>query len=54
MYRTKKDKSGIITSILEKYPQHKAVLFLQVKYENNETLTTTEIADLERFYKFLK
>ncbi len=43
-----------ITSILEKYPQHKAVLFLQVKYENNETLTTTEIADLERFYKFLK
>ncbi len=43
-----------IGAILEKYPQHKAVLYLQTKYENNETLTGTEIADLDRFYKFLK
>lgn len=54
LYEKDEEVGKKITSILAKYPQHKAVLFLQVKYENNETLTTTEIADLDRFYKFLK
>ena len=43
-----------ITAVLEKYPQHKRVLFLQAKYDNNEVLTSTEIADIEKFYKMLK
>ena len=44
----------LITAILEKYPQHKMVLFLKIKYGNNEVLSSTEIADLERFYKLLR
>lgn len=43
----------MISSILEKYPQHKRVLFLQSKYNNNEPLSSTELAELERFHKLL-
>jgi hypothetical protein len=43
----------IITEILAKYPQHKRVLFLQSKYNNNEVLTATEVAELEKFKKIL-
>lgn len=42
-----------ITAILSKYPQHKRVLFLRSKYENNEMLTTEEIAELKKFHKLL-
>jgi hypothetical protein len=54
LYEKDEEVGKKITAILEKYPQHKAVLFMQTKYENNETLSTTEVADLERFHKFLK
>jgi len=52
----KKDESiqSKIIAILEKYPQHKRVLFLKTKFDNNEVLTSTEIADIEKFYKLLK
>ncbi len=51
---TKDEHPGeLITAILAKYPQHKRVLFLQSKYENKETLTAAEIAELEKFYKIL-
>ncbi|MEJ7740408.1 MAG: hypothetical protein WKF97_23565 [Chitinophagaceae bacterium] len=43
----------IIASILEKYPGHKMVLFLKAKYDNNEALSSQEMADLLRFKKFL-
>jgi hypothetical protein len=42
-----------ITAILAKYPQHKRVLFLRSKYENNEMLTSEEIAELKKFHKLL-
>ncbi len=45
---------GMIGVILSKYPQHKRVLFFKSKYDNNETLTTAEIAELEKFMKALK
>jgi hypothetical protein len=32
-----------------KYPQHKRVLFLKTKYDNNEVLTPADITDLKRF-----
>ena len=52
---TKDEAIGaIIDSILEKYPQHKRVLFLKAKYENNEIFSSTETADLEKFYKLLR
>jgi hypothetical protein len=43
----------LIDAILEKYPQHKRVLFFKVKYDNNELLSTSETTELERFYKLL-
>ncbi len=52
---TKDEHIGqLITAILEKYPQHKRALFLKIKYDNNEIFSSTEIGDLERFYKLLK
>lgn len=51
----KDEKTGeMIETILSKYPQHKRVLFFKIKYDNNETLTTAEIAELEKFMKVLK
>ncbi len=50
-----KDKkiSQLIEEILARYPQHKMVLFLQTKYNNNEPLSVTETAEVERFHKLL-
>ena len=51
---TKDEHAGtIIKEILVKYPQHKRVLFLQSKYDNNEVLNAIEIAELEKFKKLL-
>lgn len=44
---------GQISAILAKYPGHRQVLFLQTKFENNEVLTASELADLKRFAKAL-
>jgi hypothetical protein len=50
----KDEKAGeMIDCILKKYPEHKRVLFLKSKYDNNEVLSPSEIADLERFHKVL-
>ncbi len=51
-----KDKTAgiLIEEILKKYPQHKRVLFLQSKYENNERLSPNEIAELKKFRQLIK
>ena len=51
-----KDKAAglLIEAILEKYPQHKRVLFLKLKYENNELLSSLEISELKRFRQLIK
>jgi hypothetical protein len=50
----KDEKAGaIIDAILKKYPQHKRILFFRSKYENNESLSTTELTELEKFQKLL-
>jgi hypothetical protein len=52
---TKDTRVGeLIQAILEKYPQHKRVLFFKTKYENNETLSASEITELERFHKLTR
>lgn len=52
---TKDEAAGkMIDNMLAKYPQHKMVLFLKAKYDNNETLNASEMADLQRFSKLLK
>jgi hypothetical protein len=40
--------------ILRIYPQHKGVLFLKAKYDNNEPFTSSELNDLKRFSQLLK
>ena len=44
----------LISDILSKYPAHKRVLFLQAKYENNEVLSPSDIAELKKFTQVLK
>ncbi|MBC7948871.1 MAG: hypothetical protein H7Y42_13360 [Chitinophagaceae bacterium] len=44
----------MLESILSKYPQHKRVVFLQSKYNNNEALSAAESTELSKFYKLLK
>jgi hypothetical protein len=54
LYEKEAGAGQLIIDILEKYPQHKRVLFLKSKYDNNEVLTSTELADLKRFFQLLK
>ena len=52
---TKDEATGeLINSILEKYPQHKRVLFFKSRYDNNEVLSPADIAELQKFKKLLK
>ena len=43
----------LLAGILEKYPQHKRVLFLRMKYDNNEKLTPVEMGEVQKFSKML-
>ena len=50
----KDEKTGVqIRAILERFPEHKQVKYLQAKYENNEPLTSSELLDLQRIIKAL-
>lgn len=42
-----------LSAILAKYPQHKRILFLQSKYNNDENVSALEIAEIEKFGKLL-
>ena len=44
----------MIAEILERYPEHKRVIFLKSKYDNNTPLTALELAELEKFLKLIK
>jgi hypothetical protein len=54
MFEKDESVGKLITTILERYPQHKRVLFLRSKYENNDVLSTTERDELKKFEKLLK
>ena len=54
MYEKDERIGKMMEDILAKYPQHKRVVFLKAKYDNNETLTPAEILEVERFTKVLK
>jgi hypothetical protein len=50
----KDEKAGkMIETILVKYPQHKRVLYFKMKWDNNVPLSSTELSELEKFYKAL-
>ncbi|HEY4968101.1 MAG TPA: hypothetical protein VII28_16955 [Puia sp.] len=44
----------MITEILTRYPNHKRVLFLKIKYDNNDLFTPADLADLKRFHALVK
>jgi hypothetical protein len=54
LYKKDQKLEVMITAVLDKYPQHKRVLFLKTKYNNNEVLTSTEITEIEKFYKMVR
>lgn len=54
MYEKDERIGQMMEAILARYPQHKRVLFLKSKYDNNETLTPAEVLEVERFTKVLK
>jgi hypothetical protein len=54
LYKKNEEAGQLLEAILAKYPQHKRVLFLKSKYDNNETLAATEITELQKFSKLLK
>ena len=54
MYEKDERVGQLMEAILAKYPQHKRVVFLKAKYDNNETLTPAEVLEIERFTKVLK
>ena len=54
LYEKDEAAAALIETILAKYPQHKRVLFLQSKYNNNEPLSAVEIDELKKFKQVLK
>ena len=51
----KEESTGLmISEILSRYPTHKRVLVLKVKYDNNDLFTSADMADLKRFHALLK
>jgi len=54
MFVKDEDAGKLIEEILSKYPQHKRVLFLKAKYDNNETLSASDIGELKKFKQHLK
>jgi hypothetical protein len=53
LFEKDKEQGKMIEIILVKYPQHKRVLFLKSKYDNNELLSVGEVSELKKFVKLL-
>jgi hypothetical protein len=53
LYQKDEAAKEIIDGILLKYPEHKRVLFLRSKYENNEPFSSADLNDLNRFKQLL-
>lgn len=53
LYVKDEEVGKMIKAILEKFPQHKRVLFFKIKYDNNEMFSASEMTELRKFYKLL-
>jgi len=53
LYEKDEAVQAMIETILQKYPQHKRVLFYKTKFDNNDPLSATEKGELEKFKKIL-
>ncbi|MEO8862352.1 MAG: hypothetical protein ABI358_13055 [Ginsengibacter sp.] len=54
IFEKDREAGMLIETILQKYPQHKRVLFLKAKYDNKEILSTIEISELRKFKQLIK
>ncbi|MGN6341918.1 MAG: hypothetical protein ACTHMD_11815 [Flavisolibacter sp.] len=54
LFEKNEEAGKLIEEILSKFPQHKRVLFLKSKYDNNEILSANDIAELKKFRQYLK
>jgi len=54
MFEKNEEAGKLIEEILSRYPQHKRVLFLKSKHDNNETLSPADVAELKKFKQHLK
>lgn len=54
MFVKNEEAGKLIEEILAKYPQHKRVLFLKAKYDNNEVLSPADVSELKKFRQHLK
>lgn len=54
MFIKDEEAGKLIDEILAKYPQHKRVLFLKAKYDHDEALSSSDVAELKKFRQFLK
>ncbi|MBA2744752.1 MAG: hypothetical protein H0U44_00870 [Flavisolibacter sp.] len=52
MYEENKTAVHQLEAILSRYPEHKRILFLQSKLENN-TISSSELAEVEKLHKLL-
>lgn len=53
LYSKNEEAGKKIETILAKYPQHKRILFLKLKFDNNEVLASSDLAELDKFHKLL-
>jgi hypothetical protein len=53
LYEKDEETGTLLQHILEKNPAHKRALFLKSKYDNNETLSPSEIKELKTFHDLL-
>jgi hypothetical protein len=51
LYTQDPELKQMIDDVLAKFPQHKRVLFLQAKFENNEVINASEKLELKNFQK---
>lgn len=43
----------VLTEILQKYPAHKRVIYIKMKFDNNEAISPIEKTEIEKFHKLL-
>lgn len=53
LYEKDEITGQLIADILAKFPQHKRVLFLKAKYDNNEIFSSADIADLKKIRQLI-
>ena len=54
LYQKDEVVGQMITDILSKYPQHKRVVFLKAKFDNDEPLSIMEMDDLKKIRQLIK